>query len=127
MHDRPNQERYLTPAYFWYNENLMLTVSHQHQLVEKTFTDRSGRQFRMVFLVAVVDGELKGRLVSVSEVRPRGSLSGGPTSETILCLPISISRNEVVTEYIPAYAPIVSPFNELYFFVSQPTRAPSHK
>jgi hypothetical protein len=92
------------------------------QFVEKIFTDQSGRQFRLTFLVAIVDGQLKGRLVSAQP------LSRGATSVfqgATLQLPISCPKNETVTEYTPAFAPIVSPYNELFFFTSQPTRAPS--
>ena len=108
----------------------MLALQQHPNLIEKTFTDRLGRRFRMVFMVTAVNGELKGRLVSVQplspEARPK-QISRGEASVDILYLPVVISNKVVETAYIPAYAPIVSPFNEMYFFVSQPTRAPSHK
>ena len=92
------------------------------QFVEKIATDRFGQQFKLTFLVAIVDGQLKGRLVSAQP------LSQGATSAfqgATLQLPVICPKNETITEYAPAYAPIVSPYNELFFFTSQPTRAPS--
>ena len=97
----------------------MLTPYSQSQFVEKIFTDVHGRQFRLVFLVAIVNGELKGRLVSAQP------LSQAFKCESFPCLPVSCPKYVVETEYKPSFAPVVSPYNELLFFVSQPTRAPS--
>ncbi len=97
----------------------MLTPYSQSQFIEKVFTDVNGRQFRMVFLVAIVNGEVKGRLVSVQPIASSIKYSGIP------CLPVSCPKNTTVTEYVAAFTPVVSPYNELLFFVSQPTRAPS--
>lgn len=101
----------------------MLTPIQQSSFVEKIMTDRAGRQFRMVFLVALVDGEVKGRLVSV---QPLAQESFKNTAE-VVCLPVICPKNETVTEYIAPAVPVVSPYNELFFFTSQPTRAPSFK
>ena len=99
----------------------MLTPYVNSKFVEKVFTDRAGRQFRMVFLVAVVDGEIKGRLVSVQPL----AQSAFRDTENVVCLPVICPKNETVTEYVAPAIPVVSPFNELFFFTSQPTRAPS--
>jgi hypothetical protein len=98
----------------------MLTPYKPH-FVEQIFTDQSGRQLRLVFLVSFVDGKLKGQLVSAEPLS-----SHFKSAETPLCLPISCPQNDTVTEYISSVAPIVSPYNELFFFTSQPTRAPSY-
>jgi hypothetical protein len=100
----------------------MLTPYVNSQFVEKIMTDRSGRQFKLTFLVAIVDGQLKGRLVSAQPLA-----QSFKNTESVVFLPISCPKNETVTEYAPAFAPIVSPYNELFFFTSQPTRAPSYK
>ena len=100
----------------------------QGRLVSHIFTDQSGVTFRLTFFVTVVNGEVKGKLVSAERV------SGGPTSrisrkmsESNFCLPISCPKVVADTAYIPAYALVVSPYTELFFFTSQPTRAPSFK
>ncbi len=90
------------------------------QFVEKIMTDRSGRQFKLTFLVAIVDGQLKGRLVSAQPLA-QSFKNTGP----VVFLPISCPKNDTVTEYIAPATPVVSPYNELFFFTSQPTRAPS--
>lgn len=90
------------------------------QFVEKIVTDRSGQVFKLTFLVAIVDGQLKGRLVSAQPLA-----QSFKNTESILSLPVICPKNETITEYTPAFAPIVSPYSELFFFTSQPTRAPS--
>ncbi len=109
--------------------NQSLQVHQGGRFIEKIFTDQAGQQFKLVFFVALINGEVKGTLVSAQPMQRRSDLgmrSGrGQTSAEVLYLPISIPKNDVVTEYIPAYVPVISPFNELFFFTSQPTRAPS--
>ena len=99
--------------------NQALQIHQGGRFVEKIFTDQNGQQFKLVFFVALVNGEVKGTLVSA---RPCGN--NVCSTETVF-LPISIPKVEADTEYIPAYVPVISPFNELFFFTSQPTRAPS--
>ena len=98
----------------------MLTVSAQPRFIEKVFTDQAGRKFRCVFLVALVGGELKGRLVSAELISQSFA-----SAEPIPCLPFTCPKNETETVYVAPAAPVVSPYNELFFFTSQPTRAPS--
>lgn len=101
-------------------------VSSESKFVEKVFTDQTGRQFQMLFIVALVNGELKGRLVSVEPLTSDAS-KFKPAQECQFFLPISLSNKKTVTEYVADFTPIVSPYTELYFFMSQPTRAPSIK
>jgi len=124
----------LTPLKFrlQYGNKAMLTTHSRSQFISRNFTDLSGRSFRLTFLVAIVDGELKGRLVSAQPLSHSSShqLNGRvantcPASANAFCLPIFASTQSPETEFIPAYTPIVSPYTELYFFTSQPTRAPS--
>lgn len=96
------------------------SVEQVPQFIEKIVTDRSGQQFRLTFLVAIVDGQLKGRLVSAQPLA-----QSFKNSEAVVFLPVICPKNETITEYTPAFAPIVSPYNKLFFFTSQPTRAPS--
>ncbi len=105
----------------------MLTPYTQSKFISKIFTDCSGRQFRLTFLVAVVNGELKGRLVSAEPLAQTANVLTGSVSDGAFCLPITFSNKKPATEYVSDFAPVVSPYIELYFFTSQPTRAPSHK
>lgn len=101
----------------------MLIQYNQPKFVERIFVSKDGRQFKVVFLVAVVNGELKGQIVSVQLLSK--ALTGECSQNSIPCLPISSPSNKSKSEYVPYYAPFVSPFSELLFFTSQPTRAPS--
>lgn len=103
----------------------MLTPSSPAQLIERIFTDRIGRHFRMTFSLTLVNGEVKARLVSVEPIT-RVALEGSPRSETLF-LPAPISAKKAATSYIPAYVPEVSPYFSSFEFLihSQPTRAPS--
>jgi hypothetical protein len=110
----------------------MLTPLNKQQFLSRIFTDVNGRQFRLTFLVAVVNGELRGHLISaepLSSSRPieisLGSVSCAGNEP--FCLPISLTENEPSTEYVASFAPVVSPYFSLEFLInSQPTRAPSH-
>ena len=108
----------------------MLTPYLNSQFIEKILTDRYGRQFRCLFLVALVDGEVKGRLVSarpiftdVTDVR-HPSCDGCLTSKRFF-LPIIRSPKKIFTERV--WLPIVSYFalKDFSFVTSQMTRAPS--
>ena len=105
----------------------MLTTYTQSKFLSKVFTDCSGRQFRLTFLVAVVNGEVRGRLVSAEpiSVSDTNHQIVGTVSDGMFCLPITFSNKKPATDYAPAFIPVVSPYTELYFFTSQPTRAPS--
>lgn len=98
----------------------MLTLYQKPQFVERVVTDRNGRCFRLVFLVASINGELKARLVSAIPLG--GSFK---CASEVPCLPVAASEPANDTPYLPASTPVVSPYLELLFFVSQPTRAPS--
>lgn len=101
----------------------MLIPYSQPRFVEKVISDRSGRQFRMIFLVALVDGEVKGRLISIEPV-----ISSFRSAECVACLPTVAAKKIAETEYVSAFAPTVSPYFSLEFLInSQPTRAPAYK
>ncbi len=100
----------------------MLTPYKPH-FVEQIFTDQTGRQFRLVFLVSLVEGKLKGQLVSAQPISHKVKSAATP-----IFLPISCAVKKTVTEYIASFAPVISPYNNLEFLIhSQPTRAPSGK
>jgi hypothetical protein len=101
--------------------NQALQIHQGGRFIEKLFTDQNSQQFKLTFFVVLVNGEVKGKLISAQPMGKASSVG----SEQVLYLPISLSVNETVTEYIPEYVPVVSPYNELFFFTSQPTRAPS--
>ena len=106
----------------------MLTPYLNSQFVEKVLTDRHGRQFRCLFLVALVNGEVKGKLISAQEIsvavrllHTRSSLTA--TAENLL--PVFYTSKRIFTERV--WLPIVSYFapKDFSFVMSQMTRAPS--
>lgn len=118
----------------------MLPVQNQldvPRFISRVFTDMSGRRFRLLFLVLVVNGEFKGRLISVeplaavSKAQISGKVSintsaGAFGVEHIFCLPITCEYKDPATEYIHTFAEFVSPyFSNDFLITSQPTRAPS--
>lgn len=100
------------------------------QFITRDYTDATGQQFRLTFFVTMVDGEVRGRLVSaqptgksyeIGAMRLEGSCSG-----SAFCLPSASHKLLPHTSYLLSPALLVSPYTELFFFMSQPTRAPSY-
>ena len=117
--------------------NNMLAVHNDIRFISRVFTDTLGRQFKLTFLVALVDGEIKGRLVSAQQISKSLELPSSTSDhssfqysnlraeEATFLLPVCQEEKVPETVFIPAFTPIVSPYLELYFFTSQPTRAPA--
>lgn len=108
----------------------MLSPYIQPKLVEKVLTDRFGRRFRCLFLVALVNGEIKGKLVSAQEISVAVGLlhtCSSPTATARHLLPVLRKSKKVFTERV--WLPVVSPFvpKDFSFVMSQMTRAPSVK
>ena len=104
----------------------MLIKSHNKGIYERILTDKSGRLVRVQFAVVEVDGVMRGRVISVTPVvSVSGKIAAETTSEEVLCLPISVTRDiATAVESIFVQARI-SPYASFEFFMSQPTRAPS--
>jgi len=97
----------------------MLIPYTQPRFVEKILTDASGRQFRVVFAVSFTNGEVRGRIVSATEIKA--------LETCILCLSGARTTVKGNTEYVRAFTPIASPYFSLEFLInSQPTRAPAY-
>ena len=110
----------------------MLANYIQPKFLSRIFTDPTGRQFCLTFLVTVVDGEVRGRLISAEPISPDVSASptlqlDGDIDDGVLCLPTVSFKKVSGTEYKHSFVPVISPYTELYFFTSQPTRAPSYR
>jgi hypothetical protein len=118
----------------------MLTPHLQSRFIEKVLTDRSGRQFRVLFLVSLVNGEVRGQIVSaqpifeevmaaslpghVSKGRARHESADSPWTK--LCLPAIKSATKAIDAKIRSWTRVASPYYSSFdFFMSQPTRAPS--
>jgi hypothetical protein len=90
----------------------MLSPHLRSQFVTKILTSPTGEQYRVVFLVALVNGEVKAQVISAECL-------------STLCLAEATTKSPVTFTYTPTFSEKLSLFNELFFFNSQPTRAPS--
>ncbi len=94
----------------------MLTPHLRSQFVTKVLTSPSGEKFQVVFLVGLVNGEMKAQVVSAVSL----------TAAEPLCLPVKKSDQKLVTFSKSRKGTFSTPFfNQFFFFNSQPTRAPS--
>jgi hypothetical protein len=106
----------------------MLKPSIPSKFVERIITSQTGEQYRVVFQVTLINGEVKARVVSaelITEIAAAGT--GQSATAEALFLPGFSAPAVADTAYVSDFAPVVSPFTSLLFFTSQPTRAPSSK
>jgi hypothetical protein len=103
----------------------MLTPYSQSKFVQKILTSQSGERFRVLFYVTLVNGELKGKIISAQAVNESASQSF-KYSQPVVTIAAPRIKKKVNTEYVSAYAPTSSPYFSLEFLInSQPTRAPA--
>ncbi|MDE2188264.1 MAG: hypothetical protein KGJ35_00840 [Patescibacteria group bacterium] len=105
----------------------MLIQSGNKGIFERIIADKNGRLMRVRFAVIEVDGELRGRVISVAPVL---QIAPQPKAapRTILCLSCSAVTATKITSKVRPWNNLTSPyFSSLEFFMSQPTRAPSFK
>lgn len=93
----------------------MLTPHLRSQFVTKILTSADGREYKVVFLVALVNGEVKAQVISAEPI----------AEASPLCLPEAKVKAPVSFIYTPSPVSRISLFDSLFFFNSQPTRAPS--
>ena len=113
----------------------MLTPLNNSQFISRIFSDATGRQFRLTFLVAIVNGQVRGHLISAEPVSKSNNQTlitdhqlTGTVSHGGFCLPIICNNKKPATTYVSSLKPIASPYFSLEFLInSQPTRAPSSR
>ena len=105
----------------------MLTPYARSSFVERVVADACGRRFKALFFVALVDGEVRARLVSIQPVvGPDAPALPGSVSDGILCLAAATEERSVETPYSFLLSPYSFPVFDLESFLStQPTRAPA--
>ncbi len=104
----------------------MLQLQHQSKFVTKILTTETGETYRVVFLVALVNGEIKAQIVNAELISPVSSSSVKTDSPELICLPCD-NADKTISSKTDAYDFHLdfSFLNKLDFFISQPTRAPS--
>ncbi len=105
----------------------MLTTYFQPKIFERMTRTMDGRLVRVRFAVAVIDGEVCGRIVGVEEVGelPIFNFQFSIFKKKTFCLAGANRKAEVVKSCYKNRK-IISPFSTLEFFMSQMTRAPSY-
>jgi len=103
------------------------------KFVERIITSQTGECYRVLFVVSLINGEVKAKAIS-AELISAPTLKLAPVDVDnsnvdfdVLCLPCDSSLISSFTTFVSSFAPEVSPFTSLLFFTSQPTRAPSIK
>lgn len=94
----------------------MLKPYLQQKIVERVLRNASGERFRVVFLLSLVDGSVQARILSATPLFKRHAYA---------CLPCIEDTRATDFPYTAAFAHVYSWFDELFFFMSQPTRAPA--
>lgn len=96
----------------------MLTLRPQQKIVEKILIARNGGRVRVTFAVIETAGNIEFKVLKVTPIV--ASIKG----PAILALPGKI-KDSVAPATTATFTTFVSPYVSLFFFDSQPTRAPS--
>src|SRR3989344_8128835 len=101
----------------------------QPKIFERMTRTRDGRLVRVRFAVAIIDGEVCGRILSAEPIGELVSLEFG---KLVSFKKVKIryhlpapKKKLVIVQSRYKNGKIISPFHSLEFFMSQPTRAPS--
>lgn len=98
------------------------------RLIEKVLRTKTGILARVRFLVVEFDGKPWVKVLSIEAIGDGFKIQDSRfKNKEILCLP-GLKLKEILPEVEKAIAEeIDSPYFDLTFFVSQPTRAPSNR
>ncbi len=100
----------------------MLAIQNKqlNSIFERIVKDKNGILVRVRFIVVEIEGQYRPQIISAEPF-----VTTLKTETCVACLPNPETKLSVIFTYTKA-APIKSfYFNELFFFTSQPTRAPS--
>lgn len=105
----------------------MLSIRSQEKIIQRVVKTKTGQFVLATFLVIEHNGELHVKLLSVksAETKTLSLESKSGSKHENLCLPGQFSKSPKIVCTIKRND-FVSPFfDQLKFFISQPTRAPS--
>jgi hypothetical protein len=103
----------------------MITPYSQSKFIRKNITNSIGEVFSVLFLVTLVNGEVKAQIISAKQISTIPRLTGEVKGDTSNFLPIFCNKIACDAEYTSESVSKISPYIELFFFNSQPTRAPA--
>lgn len=99
----------------------MLAISNKqlNSIFERIIKDKNGILVRVRFIVVEVNGEFRPQIISAEPVVSKAE------SRPCVSLPKPCEKVDVIFEYTKPKPRQSFYFNDLFFFNSQPTRAPS--
>ena len=104
----------------------MFAVCNFHQLgiYERIVRARNGALVRVRFAVVLIEGNLRGRIISIEPFFELKAAKRQIAQPKCLALPSAKFRH-TIPKYSRYEKAIVFPYKDLSFFISQLTRAPS--
>ena len=94
---------------------------YRPQIIERSFVNENGQQFKLFFCVDIVEGKYKAKLISVIPI-----IDTLKKKSSVECLPISCVRKLSSTLYINPFILISYPYFQVSSLLKiQPTRAPN--
>ncbi|HTK32955.1 MAG TPA: hypothetical protein VL335_00180, partial [Candidatus Paceibacterota bacterium] len=101
----------------------MLKPSIPSKFIERIMTSQTGEQYRVIFLVTLINGEVKAKVISAQvisaptpKLAPAYSDKGSVSRAGIFLLECSSAKVAADTTYVFDFTPEVSPFTSLLFF-----------
>lgn len=98
----------------------MLVTKPKAQILRKIIQSPTGEYVLATFAVSEFQGTFRAKLLSV-EVLPQSDFE----KPVAVSLPLPKKQSIAISTVVSFIDRVASPFQELLFFVSQPTRAPS--
>ena len=97
----------------------MLSIQNKqlNSIFERIVKDKNGLFVRVRFTIVEANGNFQGKIISVSPINIQAKKQ--------IFLPEYREKETSDFTYISLFTSIISPFNNLFFFNSQPTRAPN--
>lgn len=104
----------------------MLTIEHaQSQIIERILRTKTGELAKVSFLVVEYQGKVRARVIAIEPVKSLGGETSCPTSSNFLIAGKCAKKFEATLQRV--FSEFVSPYFELNFLMSQPTRAPARR
>jgi hypothetical protein len=98
---------------------LAIPTKQLNSIFERIIRDKNGVLVRIRFTVVENNGKFQPVIISAEALVKN--------KEEVVFLPEEISKKDIALDTTPSFISILSPYINLDFFMSQPTRAPSFR
>lgn len=96
---------------------LAIPTKQLNSIFERIIRDRNGVLVLVRFTVVEINGKFQPQIISAEALVKN--------EESIVFLPEGVSSKDIALDTTPSFISTLSPYINLDFFMSQPTRAPS--